>query len=216
MSLPTLSDDRGQHLRHHPAAPLLTDCTQSRVELSHATFDNWVCKTVNFLQMECDLQPGATVGLRLPLHWMAGVWLVSVWESGADVTFEPGGADLTVGVHPGVDVYVVADPLGMGAPPADATAEWFFPADVRGMPDQLVMAAPAPGGMPGLSAAALREAAVDYAARVGLTPGGRLLTGLPLGDLDAALAAIGSPLAVGAGVVYGSHAPQEAPTATAG
>ncbi len=210
----TLADARAVALRAHPAAPLITDCTQGRVELSHATFDNWVCKTVNFLQLEADVAPGSTIRVTLPLHWMAAVWLVSAWEAGADVVLDDVPADLHVGTTAGADVCVVADPLGMAPPPPGMTAEWFFPADVRGMPDQRVLPPVACGGLPDMSAEQLGSAATVYAQRVGLAAGGRLLTDLPPDSTTGLLAAIAAPLAVGAAVVYGVGA-QEGATATA-
>ena len=124
----TLSEARRAALRENPGAPLVTDCTQGRVELSRATFDNWVTKTVNFLRLEADVEAGTSVALSLPLHWMTAVWCVAVWESGADLTF--GDADLLVGLDG--DVAVVADPLGMAPAPDGLEAEWVFPGDVRG------------------------------------------------------------------------------------
>lgn len=195
-------------LQENPGVPFVTDRTQGRVELSRATFDNWVTKTVNFLRLEADIDPGSTVGVTLPLHWMAAVWCVAVWEAGADLMF--GSGDLVVGAQG--DVVVVADPLGMAPPPPGVEAEWFFPADVRGMPDALVLPAPEPGGVAGLSAVEVAEAAADYAARVGLEPGGRLQTQLPPTDLTGVLALVGAPIARAAGVVLGAG---EQVTATA-
>ena len=212
-AVPTLTQSRAQWLRIHPSDPLITDCTQGRVELSHATFDNWVTKTVNFLQLECDVEPGARIAVRLPLHWMAAVWLVSAWEAGADAVLDGSPADLVVATGSG-DILVVPDPLGMAGPPAGSSAEWFFPADVRAMPDQLVLPDPDPGAVSGMSAEELSAAATDYAGRLGLRPGDRLATKLPLDHLEGVLAAIATPLAVGASVVYGDAA-GEAPTATA-
>jgi len=204
----TLVEARAAALRAHPSLPLLTDCTQGRVELSHATFDNWVTKTVNHLQLECDIGAGARVCVTLPLHWMTAVWLVSVWESGADVVLS-GPADLTVGVAAGADVLVVADPLGMAPVPTGVSAEWFFPADVRGMPDQPVLPRPErPGGLAGICAEDLMGLAGEYAARVGLTGGGRLATDLAPASTVGVLAAIAAPLAVGASVVYGDAGPE--------
>jgi uncharacterized protein (TIGR03089 family) len=210
----TVVEARAAALRAHPSVPLITDCTQGRVELSHITFDNWVTKTVNHLQMECDIGEGARVAVTLPLHWMTAVWLVSVWESGAEVVLS-GPADLRVGSAAGADVVVVADPLGMAPAPAGVSADWFFPADVRGMPDQPVLPRPArPGGLAGIDAQALMGLAGEYAARVGLAGGGRLATDLDPVSTVGVLAAIAAPLAVGASVVYGDAA-QESCTAIA-
>lgn len=211
----TLRDARAAALRSHPTLPLITDCTQARIELSHATFDNWVTKTVNFLQLEADVAPGATVWVRLPLHWMSAVWLVSVWECGAEVALGDAPVDLVVGIDDRVDVLVVADPLGMAPPPAGSRAEWVFPADVRGMPDQPVLPRGEMGGLSGRTAEEVLQQAQDFARQVGLDAGGRLATDLAPDSVEGVLAAIAAPLAVDASVLYGD-APQESPTARAG
>lgn len=211
----TLAAARAHALRERPGAPLITDCTQGRIELSHATFDNWVCKTVNLLRMEAEVAQGCLVAVTLPLHWMAAVWCVAVWESGADLSLDPAGADLTVGTTGGCDVFVVADPLGMTPAPAGIRAEWFFPADVRRMPDQLVFPPPPPGAIPGITASALAVQAMTFAEQVGLAAGGRLGTDRRLDDLPGVLAAIAAPLAAEAAVVYGSQIDAESPTARA-
>lgn len=170
------------------------------MELSHITFDNWVTKTVNFLRLEAEVGEADVIRLDLPLHWMAAVWVVSIWEAGCDVTFE-GPADLTVGGQ-GPDVYVVADAFGM-APAPDVGADWYFPADVRGMPDALVLPPAPPGSVLGYTPAGLAVAATGYAEQVGLTTGGRLQVGSFPGDLSGVLALIGGALAVDAAVIYG-------------
>lgn len=201
-------------LRSHPSSPLITDCTQGRVELSLATFDNWVTKTVNFLRLEADVSPGERVRVDLPLHWMTAVWLVAVWEAGAHVDFS--SPALTVSTEADADVLVVPDPFGMAPAPAEAASEWNFPADVRGMPDQLVLPAPAPGGIAdGPPAGELLLLATEYAREVGLDRGGRLLSGLAVTDVKGTLATIAAALAVDAAVIYADSPGQEQPTATA-
>ncbi len=196
-----LARARARALAAHPGTPLITDCTQGRVELSHATFDNWVTKTVNFLRLEAEVGEGDTIALDLPLHWMSAVWMVSVWEAGCDVTFT-GPADLSVGGDD-ADIYVVADPFGMAPAPADAHAEWFFPADVRGMPDALVLPPATLGALSGYTSEGLAVAASGYAQQVGLVAGGRLQVLDVTRDLRGVLALIAGVLAVDAAVVYG-------------
>lgn len=209
----TLAEARLAALRANPAAPLVTDCTQGRVELSRVTFDNWVNKTVNFLQTEAELGEAATLAIRLPLHWMAAVWFVAAWEAGIDTALD-GPGDLSVGTED-ADIVVVADPLGMAPPPPGVQARWFFPADVRTMPDQRIFPPANPAAMLGMTAEGLCADATGYAERIGLAADGRLLTDKPLTDVHGVLAAIAAPLAIGAAVIYGTGAEQERPTAIA-
>ena len=48
---PTLMQARAESLRSRPTRRWITDCTCAQI-FSHATFDNWVCKTVNLLRLE--------------------------------------------------------------------------------------------------------------------------------------------------------------------
>jgi len=73
-----------------PARPLVTfydDATGERVELSVATFANWVAKTANLLQDGMSAEPGDRVALLLPAHWQTAVWLLACSSMGvvADV-----------------------------------------------------------------------------------------------------------------------------------
>ena len=71
-----------------PARPLVTfydDSTGERVELSVATYANWVAKTANLLQDEFDVGPGSTVAVALPVHWQTAAVLLGVWSCGAAV-----------------------------------------------------------------------------------------------------------------------------------
>lgn len=79
------------------ARPFLTfydDATGERVELSVATFANWVAKTANLLQDSLGAGPGTRVAVRLPAHWQSAVVLLACWSLGAVVTTEPAGADV--------------------------------------------------------------------------------------------------------------------------
>ena len=109
----------------------------------------------------------------------------------------------------------LATRLGMAPPPAGSRAEWVFPADVRGMPDQPVLPRGEMGGLSGRTAEEVLQQAQDFARQVGLDAGGRLATDLAPDSVEGVLAAIAAPLAVDASVLYGD-APQESPTARAG
>jgi uncharacterized protein (TIGR03089 family) len=105
-ALPALPspDDVAGLLRRELAAdagrPLVTfydDATGERVELSVATFDNWVAKTANLLVDGLAAEPGARVGLLLPLHWQAAVWHLAAWCAGLVVDLgDPLGAEVVV------------------------------------------------------------------------------------------------------------------------
>src|ERR671915_1956184 len=90
------------------AAPLVTfydDATGERIELSGATFENWVAKTANLLVDGLGAQPGDEAVLALPPHWQTAVWLFACWSAGlVAAPDEPGGA---VG---GGDLVVVTEP----------------------------------------------------------------------------------------------------------
>nr|WP_155998533.1 TIGR03089 family protein [Streptomonospora sp. PA3] len=67
-----------------PARPFATaydQATGGRVELSFATFDNWVAKTANMLVDGLGAEPGDRVGLALPLHWQSLVWLLACFAT---------------------------------------------------------------------------------------------------------------------------------------
>ncbi|CAL9541585.1 hypothetical protein SUDANB121_04268 [Nocardiopsis dassonvillei] len=68
-----------------PSRPFTTsyDSSGGRVELSRATFDNWVSKTANMLVDGFGTQPGDRVVLALPVHWQTFVWLTACWSVGA-------------------------------------------------------------------------------------------------------------------------------------
>ncbi|MFD3689047.1 TIGR03089 family protein [Nocardiopsis sp. NPDC058631] len=84
-----------------PSRPFVTsyDTSGGRVELSRATFDNWVSKTSNMLVDGLGTQPGDRVVIALPVHWQSLAWLVSCWSVGAVAEFVPGGADLPADAH---------------------------------------------------------------------------------------------------------------------
>lgn len=64
-------------LDREPSRPLVTHVGPdgARTELSVRTFENNVAKAANLLRDDADVQHGASVTLRLPLHWQTSVWL---------------------------------------------------------------------------------------------------------------------------------------------
>ncbi|MFL1379975.1 MULTISPECIES: TIGR03089 family protein [unclassified Nocardiopsis] len=100
-----------------PSRPFITsyDASGGRVELSRATFDNWVSKTANMLVDGFGTQPGDRVVLALPVHWQALVWLTACWSVGAVAEIAEGGdlpADAQVAV---ADADRLEAALGSGA-----------------------------------------------------------------------------------------------------
>ena len=94
----------GTAVRRDGDGPFLTyydDANGERIELSALTTANWVAKTANLLVDEYDLEPGETVAIGLPPHWLGVVWALSTWSVGAALTSGTGtlaitGPDLTV------------------------------------------------------------------------------------------------------------------------
>lgn len=111
-------------LRRDGSRPLVTsydDATGARTELSVATYANWVAKTANLLVDELMLDPGDTVLLDLPTHWLTTVFLGGAWAAGVAVSDGPGaGAEVAAVVcgpedparHLRLGVPVVACSLG--------------------------------------------------------------------------------------------------------
>lgn len=95
MTLPELF---GAAVQRDGANPFLTyydDVTGERIELSAVTTANWVAKTANLLVDEYDLEPGETVAIGLPPHWLGVVWALSAWSAGATVTTGEGALAIT-------------------------------------------------------------------------------------------------------------------------
>jgi uncharacterized protein (TIGR03089 family) len=120
-------------LAKDPGRPLLTmyddqpaPCSE-RIELSVATFDNWVSKSANFLLDELMLEPGEAVAVPLPAHWQTAVMEVAVLVAGGRLT--GGSARITCWLD-GTDlpddpiveeiVGFALRPMGLGLPAAPA------------------------------------------------------------------------------------------------
>ncbi len=111
-------------LRSDASRPLVTfydDATGERVELSVATYANWVDKTAGLVLEELEVTRGGLVLLDLPTHWLGAVWLGAAWTVGLCVTTDPelaGNADLVVCGPDGFDAYA-AEAEGSAGPLAD-------------------------------------------------------------------------------------------------
>lgn len=208
-----------------PARPLVTfydDATGERVELSVATFANWVAKTANLLQGELAAEPGDRLALLLPAHWQSAVWLIAAASAG--VTVEIGGApadaDLVVSgpdtleearACRGERVALALRPLG-GRFPAAPAGFADYAVEVPSQGDRFAPYAPIDPDAPALvvggtelSGAALVERARADAAAAGLTAGSRVLTGRGYGDWAGLSTGLYAPLAAGGSVVLCRH-----------
>ncbi|WP_433889755.1 TIGR03089 family protein [Streptomyces sp. CA-111067] len=214
-------------LRADPGRPLVTfydDETGERVELSVATFSNWVAKTANLLQEELGAQPGDRLALLLPAHWQTAVWLLAGFSTGVLVApgGDPAGADLVVSGPDTLDAALTCKgermalalrPLGgrFPTPPAGfadyavevpSQGDRFVPYEPVG-PDAPALELPDGGGV--LAGGEVVARARASAAGLGLVPGSRLLSGLPFDGWDGLAAGLLAPLAADASVVLCRH-----------
>ncbi|WP_030912593.1 TIGR03089 family protein [Streptomyces sp. NRRL F-5126] len=204
-----------------PARPLVTfydDATGERVELSVATFANWVAKTANLLQDDLSAAPGDRLALLLPAHWQTAVWLLAC--SSVGVSAEPGGdpaaADAVVSgpdtleaarACGGERLALALRPLG-GRFPEPPAGFADYAVEVPSHGDRFAPYAPVDpagvalrvGGRELTAAQVVEQAAADAAER-GLAPGSRLLSGLPYDTWEGLSAGLFAPLAAGASVV---------------
>ncbi|MFF4973685.1 TIGR03089 family protein [Streptomyces sp. NPDC001083] len=209
-----------------PARPLVTfydDATGERVELSVATFANWVAKTANLLQGELSAAPGDRLALLLPAHWQTAVWLLACSSVGvvADVGGDPAAADLVVSgpdtleaarACSGERVALALRPLGGRFPqPPEGFAD--YAVEVPGQGDRFAPYAPVDPDEPALIVAGAEytgsevvERARSAAPALGLTgPGSRILSGLPYDTWEGLSAGLYAPLSTGASVVLCRH-----------
>ncbi|MEW2632682.1 TIGR03089 family protein [Streptomyces sp. NPDC048389] len=204
-----------------PARPLVTfydDATGERVELSVATFANWVAKTANLLQGDLSAGPGDRLALLLPAHWQSAVWLLACSSVGviADVGGEAARADLVVAgpgefeaglACRGERIALSLAPLGRRFPtPPSGYAD--YAVEVPGQGDRFAPYAPVDPDEPALivgavelTGAELVERARADADRLGLGPGSRLLSGKPYDSWDGLSAGLFAPLTSGGSVV---------------
>ncbi|MFD8614674.1 TIGR03089 family protein [Streptomyces sp. NPDC059631] len=209
-----------------PGRPLVTfydDATGERVELSVATFANWVAKTANLLQGDLAAGPGDRVALLLPAHWQTAVWLLACASVGAvaDVGGDPGAADVVVSgpdsleaarACSGERIALALRPLG-GRFPQPPAGFADYAVEVPGQGDRFAPFAPVDQEEPALVVAGAEHSAADVveraradASRLSLTgPGSRLLSGLAYDTWEGLSAGLYAPLASGGSVVLCRH-----------
>ncbi|MFE0177473.1 TIGR03089 family protein [Streptomyces sp. NPDC059002] len=212
-------------LASDPGRPLITfydDATGERVELSVATFANWVAKTANLLQGDLAAEPGDRVAVLLPAHWQTAVWLLACSSVGvvADVGGDPASADLVVSGPDSLDaaracsgerVALALRPLGGRFPQvpggfADYAVEVpsqgdrfapYAPVD----PDEVALVV---DGVELTGAELVSRARAD-AGRLGIGPGARVLSGLSYDTWDGLSGGLYAALAGGGSVVLCRH-----------
>jgi uncharacterized protein (TIGR03089 family) len=139
-------------LARDPGRPLITfydDATGERIELSGSSLANWVAKTANLLVDGLGCQPGETIGIELPLHWLTGVWTMAAWSAGLRVV--AGSTPTSEGVS--IDVAVV------GSRSAGEVS------DTTGAAGEVVVVSLLPLGAP-LPPGALPHGVIDFAREV--------------------------------------------------
>ncbi|WP_037628258.1 TIGR03089 family protein [Streptomyces aureus] len=209
-------------LSEDPARPLVTfydDATGERVELSVATFANWVAKTANLLQGEMSAKPGERVALLLPAHWQTAVWLLACSSVGvvADLGGDPAAADHVVAgpgrfedglACSGERIALSLAPLGRRFPaPPSGYAD--YAVEVPSQGDRFAPYAPVDPEARALivagaayTGAEVVEQARSDAPGLDLTgPGSRILSGLSYDTWEGVAAGLYAPLASGGSVV---------------
>ncbi|MFG3287014.1 TIGR03089 family protein [Streptomyces sp. NPDC048111] len=204
-----------------PGRPFITfydDATGERVELSVATFANWVAKTANLLQGDLAAAPGDRLVLLLPAHWQSAVWLMACHAVGvtAEIGGDPAAADVVVSgpdtleearACTGERVALALRPLG-GRFPQPPAGFADYAVEVPSQGDRFAPFVPVDPDAPALvvggeelSAADLVARARAQAAELGLGAGSRLLSGLAYDDWAGLASGLYAPLASGGSVV---------------
>ncbi|WP_405840688.1 TIGR03089 family protein [Streptomyces sp. NBC_01518] len=199
-----------------PGRPLVTfydDATGERVELSVATFANWVAKTANLLQGDLGAGPGDRVVVLLPAHWQTAVWLLACSSVGvvADVGGDPSGADVVVSGPESLEaaracggerVALALRPLG-GRFPQTPAGFVDYAVEVPGQGDRFVAFSPVDPEEPALVVGGVEMTGVQVVerARAEGDVGARVLSGLSYDTWDGLSSGLYGPLASGGSVV---------------
>ncbi|MFF3017833.1 TIGR03089 family protein [Streptomyces sp. NPDC057939] len=202
-----------------PGRPLVTfydDATGERVELSVATFANWVAKTANLLQGDLAAEPGDRLALLLPAHWQSAVWLLACASVGVvvEVGGDPAGADLVVSgpdtleearACKGERVALALRPLG-GRFPQPPAGFADYAVEVPGQGDRFAPFAPVDADDPGLVVGGEEFSYAELVARAradaaGRGDGSRVLSGLGYDTWEGLSAGLFGALATGGSVV---------------
>jgi uncharacterized protein (TIGR03089 family) len=181
-------------LERDGARPFVTyydDATGERVELSVATFDNWVSKTAGLLRDGLDVAPGDRVTLLLPAHWQSLVLAGACWAAGACAVLDDAGDSPLVVVGPATldaaprsseTLALSLQPLGGRFTEPLPAGMLDYAAEVPNHPDRFVTYGPVGPAEPALESrgvvityGGLVSQARERAAQLDAGPGARLL-----------------------------------------
>ena len=202
------------------ARPLVTfydDETGERVELSVATYANWVSKTANMLQDGLSAERGERVAVQLPTHWQTPVILSACWAVGlvvatgleavaaADIVFTAADTVEAARLSTGAREIVALSLLPFARPAASLpTGVLDYALEVPTYGDRFSPYNPVlPGDLAfavegGVASGADLVAAAEL---TGLAPGARVLTTSDFTDLEAVVRGMLAPLSVNGSVV---------------
>jgi uncharacterized protein (TIGR03089 family) len=213
-----------QRRRTAPALPVVTHVdgrAGTRTELSAVSLENAAAKIANALRDEFELESGAVLGLRLPVHWQRAAWCAGAWTAGCAIDVQSDDVDLVVTTPQGaaalggttrapivvVSLHPFGLPVDAALPPgvADVTLA------VRQQPDAYLFDPPTgatPAWRESGATASQQEVLIrarELAGAWGLGTTGTLLADERLAEADGWLAALAVPLATGASVVLASN-----------
>jgi len=173
-------------LRRDAGRPLVTfydHASGERVELSVASYANWVAKTANLMDDEFDVERGDDLVVDLPTHWLGPVVLGAAWSLGARAASSSADPRLVVCGPAGVDTVRSAPVLAISLRPWGGRFADPLPPGVTdfaevtlGQPDVFVADEPAEAGDPAYDD--LTQGALIAAGSALMGDGGRLMTDL--------------------------------------
>jgi uncharacterized protein (TIGR03089 family) len=224
---PDLASYIAAGVRRDPSKPFLTwydDETGERVELSYATFANWVWKTGNFLRDGLDIAPGDPVVTMLRTHWQTVAIWFACWSVGASVvpvdqgTVERYTEQSAAAVFAQEDLLPLAvasraslgEVVGLSLRPMAArlvsrpAGALDYAEEVPAYGDQLGSAPRVPltaQALPGVSGAQLVASAEAAAAALQLKSDERVMCTLPVTDVDLLIGVVVAAFHAGAGLV---------------
>lgn len=204
-----------------PFVSYYDEASGERSELSAKSLANWVAKTHHLLGDELGLGVGDTALIALPAHWIAVPVILGCLSAGlrlvdggdADVAFVAPATLPAAGSIP--DVYAISpDSAAVGFRGEAPDPAHDYVAAVRPQADAWAgvqfRGTDTDPGVADRTRGEVDALAVERAAKLGLTPGGRLLTTRDWSSSADWIDAVLAPLAAGGSVVIVRNAPDDA------